>query len=214
VETETYTKPGVIVVSALSRETLSDKLLNLLNFIKVCIEYDLLKGLLDKDVLRHLTIELWHLNRCRRWSVGQTLIERLDILLDLVLICRQIIADTQKLQKLTGIIDRRRLRCPAIGARIIDKDCLQIIGRNIRLALTIDEPPLLSCTRLIIDIGDRVRETRVLEGLIDRILPKHPATENTLLLKGEHNVRALNVNTVLHLTLALIGLGAEESEEA
>jgi hypothetical protein len=79
---------------------------------------------------------------------------------------------------------------------------VELIAWNIWLALTIEEPALLSCHALVIDILFLVCISSASERLLDCIAPKKVTAENLLLLVGEGKIRALNVDAILPFLLS------------
>ena len=146
-------------------------------------------------------------------GVREAVIEWLDILLDLVVVCHEIVADTEKFEKFSVVVLVRRLSGPAVRRGRIDEYRLQIVGWDIGLALAVEIPPLLPCTGLVVDVCYGIDKARSVEGVLDCVLVQHPAPQDRLLLEGEHQVWALDVDAVLDLRLALVCLGSETDKE-
>jgi len=81
-----------------------------------------------------------------------------------------------------------------------------------------EEPPLLPCESLVVNIFRLIHVLNSLKRLLDCLLLKQPIANHSLFLIWDTDVRALDVNAILYLRILLrvllVGLGARRDKEA
>ena len=209
--------PALIGAHALSRQALSRQLTRQLHAI-----LDVFFGAARGCRLNRGELGLFF-HRCHHFAPA-AVVQTLFPFVLVVLIHRKgsnahLVANGQQFHQGTCGILRGILFLKGLRARIIDVDGHDRIRRDVGFGLSIEEPSILLDNRLIKDVLFSVDVARVLEGCRKLFAFQAPMTENLLVFRGQHQIGALNVNTVLDGTLkgaflVLVGRRTQGDEEA
>ncbi len=132
----------------------------------------------------------------------------------IICVRQDVVADREEFHEVTRRIGSRVLLLPVIIFGDILEDCGKGVGRQGRLRLPVEDPALLSCHRLVIDIIVPVCVARIPEAAPHGLLAQHPAPQDPLLLVGQGDIGAHDMHAVLEFPRGLIGARAKCDEEA